>query len=417
MYHSPQHPVVCLRPGRVATVTGPACLLLAASALVGAAPGRPQMAPATQATRPAATQPAVVDYQPGVRINWKDRQVEVAGMVNMRAGGIELFACSPRTREHESILCIDARPLHVYQALGLIGLTPGHPMRFDPQTRQVEPATGEPVEIEVEYTLDGRLHREPIERWMRRAADTRNPTANRDLTPLPWVFAGSFLTPDGAFAADFEGTVIAVVNFESSLIALPEFHSDSNDELWLEPATERIPPLQTRCTLLFRPGPIPLTLDADGRIRLAGRQCILADLARQLRELRKADPGPRVRLGVDPKCPPETREAVERLLGLLGIPGATATRPSGASSLRPEPTLPALAAWVRDNLLSDSTGQTSQPPRRESSRTVAGDLLAHARMVRDQARDTAGSLQAVIRDLDVLLSPSAAMSQPATSDR
>ncbi|MCH8851940.1 MAG: hypothetical protein IID41_04735, partial [Planctomycetes bacterium] len=66
-------------------------------------------------------------FMPGVRINWQEREVEVAGVVVLREGMLELFACSADTREHESIMRISARPAHVYQALGLLGLEPGSP--------------------------------------------------------------------------------------------------------------------------------------------------------------------------------------------------------------------------------------------------------------------------------------------------
>ena len=96
-----------------------------------------------QVSRPAATQPAghaaklppgVAQYQPGIRIDWQHYEVQADAAVVLRNGLIELFACSPRSREYESIVRIDARPLYLYQALGLIGLTPGHPIRFKPGT-------------------------------------------------------------------------------------------------------------------------------------------------------------------------------------------------------------------------------------------------------------------------------------------
>src|SRR6185369_662925 len=96
---------------------------------------------------------------------------------------------------------------------------------------------------------DGRMVQDPIENWMRKAKSKQSPER------LAWVFAGSVQTEDG-FAADFEGTVIALVDFSSSLIALPEGHSSSNDDLWLEPATPFIPAVDTKCILVFRAGPM-----------------------------------------------------------------------------------------------------------------------------------------------------------------
>jgi hypothetical protein len=119
-------------------------------------------------------------------------------------------------------------------------------------------------------------------------------------------------------------------------------------------------------------------------------------------------------LSIDPDCPPESREAIQRLLGLLGIPGESTTRPSGVSSPGPEPSLHALAAWVREHLLSNSTGQATRPALSGSPAVAANDLQTRARMVRDQAQAAARCLQEAIRDLDALLSPPSTTSQPAT---
>ena len=69
------------------------------------------------------------------------------------------------------------------------------------------------VEIEVQYLLDGKMRREPIERWMRHVRPGNDPGQGTDIEPLPWVFAGSYTTDNGVFAADPEGAVIAVVVF------------------------------------------------------------------------------------------------------------------------------------------------------------------------------------------------------------
>ena len=185
--------------------------------------------------------------------------------VTLREGLIELFACAPQMREHESIVRIEARPVFLWQALGLIGISPGHPVLYDEETGREVPAEGDPVEIDVCYTSSERVRTVPIESWMERSD-------GKPIGRLPWVFAGSIELEDDSIAADYEGTVVAVVNFGSALVALPELHSDRNEELWLRPATAAIPPIGTRCTLLFRPGPVEISLDATGRLRVGGAQ-------------------------------------------------------------------------------------------------------------------------------------------------
>jgi hypothetical protein len=286
---------------------------------------------------PATSQPAsrpagnVVAFQPGVRIDYRHRQVEVDAKVVMREGALELFACSRGTREYESIVAVQTRPLFVFQALGLLGISPGHPLRVL-ASGDVDPADGQPIEIEVRYEANGTQQSPPIENWLRRARST---------TPLErqtWVFAGSVPLEGGAIAADEEGTVVAVVDFESAIIALPRLHTASNQELWLEPNTPAIPPIGTPCILVLRQGPWRLMLDETGRLFLGGKPILLMEAARRLRQEVRDDSRLRVEVELAPDCPAAERQALRRMLDDLEIqslerptsrPAATRPKASG----------------------------------------------------------------------------------------
>jgi len=133
------------------TLAGLAYALLARTLAADTAPSaldaparHPSSAPASApASRPAGGRPSA-EFQPGVRIDWAAREILVDATVILRQGDIELFACSPKMREHEAIVRIEARPLHVYLALGLIGLKPGEPAYFDLETRTSHAAHGDP---------------------------------------------------------------------------------------------------------------------------------------------------------------------------------------------------------------------------------------------------------------------------------
>lgn len=367
-------------------------------------PGMPvaaQIAASRPSSAPASRPAGPVQFQPGIRIDWDAREVLVEGQVILREGAIELFACSPRTREHESILLVAARPMHIFQAMGLIGLTPGHPPRVDIEREIFEGARGEPVEVLVRYTFEGKSREEPIERWMQRA----------DGSPLPlqdWVFAGGLTNEEGRYVTDNEGTVVAVVDFATSLVALPQRHSDRNDELWLAPATQNIPPLKTPVTLVLRPGPIRIALDAQGRIRVGGRTLLLADLARLLRQT--ADDGPRkVELVVDPDCPPLQREAVEELLeGLPVLRRTPGTRPS--SSLTPEADREALAAWLRTRAF----GVQTRPAERvaQSSQHLVEDLRRRGESLRERVESAVEYATRLADDLQQLVDAPGGMREP-----
>jgi hypothetical protein len=288
------------------------------------------------ATSPAPSR--IVEFQPGVRINWPKRQIEVDATVNMRKGPIELFACSPGAREHEAIVRIEARPTHLFQALGLIGITPGHPLRYNEETDKFEPASGDPVDITIRYPDDGRTRVEPIEAWMLEARQ-RQP-----IDRLSWIFTGSISDGQGNIAADFEGTVIALVDFGTSLIGLPDRHSDSNDQLWLAPNTAAIPPLGTECELLFRLGPVRLRLEPDGTVWVLGQWVTQDDLPKLLERLRANIPRSRFLFTANSQCKSDEFDRFVERIKKLRIPNVTfvpcepgTSQPATAPGARPRP--------------------------------------------------------------------------------
>ncbi len=329
---------------------------------LGAAQAGGAVATAT-APSAATSQPRVVPYQRGIRIDWARRQVEVDATVILREGLIELFACSPNSREHESIVRIEAKPLHLFQALGLIGISPGHPVLYDDETGRRAPATGDPVQIEVRYAIDGRPQTSPIEAWMRRSAD------GQPVGQLQWVFAGSVELEDDSIAADYEGTVVALVDFGSSLVALPALHSDRNTDLWLEPATDAIPAVGTPCTLAFRPGPVEISLDAAGRLYVGGRRLTLADAARRIRELAGQEDPPRLRVAIDPLCPKAEARTLRDLLEAFGPDleiGAPGSRPADEPLLHESDALAGWLTWQLQGLLPVTPPAEPRPVRQEA---------------------------------------------------
>jgi hypothetical protein len=207
---------------------------------------------ASQQIAPTASQPAgarVVDFMPGIRIDYRVPQVEVEASVIVRQGPIELFAYSkaPVPKEHESILLLWASPEAIYQALGLIGLVPGRPMRYFPETGAIRKPSGDPVDVLVRYESGGKTAEVSACDWM------IDVTRKEPMERTHWLFTGSDRLDEGTFYANVEGTVVTVVDFDSSVLALADLHTSSNADLWLAANPEAIPPLGTKVTLILRP--------------------------------------------------------------------------------------------------------------------------------------------------------------------
>ena len=242
--------------------------------------------PPSAATRPSPAAGQLTAFQPGVWIDWQQREVHVQARVVLRSGALEFLACWSG-KEHESIVRFEAAAGHVYQALGLIGLVPGHPPVFDSETGRVGPPAGDLVDISFRWAQDGQTHTADAFDWLQELEYGRAPL------PRPWVLAGSLRLPDGTLSADATGVGIAVVDFPDSLICYSRRFSSRNSELWVVANTPAIPPEGTPVRIVLRPArprPHRAALDFRGEMWLDGRYCSPADFADIVELSRRLDP-------------------------------------------------------------------------------------------------------------------------------
>ncbi|HEV2295882.1 MAG TPA: YdjY domain-containing protein [Tepidisphaeraceae bacterium] len=214
-------------------------LVIAALALPACA--RAQAANAQPTTAPAG------GALPHVRVDVKARQVRVDAETLGVDAPLEFFCVASGTNEHESVIRTPARPSHVHLALVMIGLEPGSPVRYSEATRSWLPPHGPPLQITMEYEQDGQPMRVPAYRWMR---DIRS---KKPMPPLTWIFSGSRVMEDGNYAADVTGYIVSVVNFDLTLIDIPELASSANESLQWERNPEATPPAGTKVTMLIEP--------------------------------------------------------------------------------------------------------------------------------------------------------------------
>jgi len=268
----------------------------------------------------------VREFAPGVRIDWTNLTVNIDSEVVLREGALELLACSPQTKEHESILVVKARPLHILQAMGLVGLEPGSPVRYDEKNDRWSPASGESLDLRIRCDgVDGGRP-VPATAWL---AETKNGRPPKD---LDWVFSGSRSVAGGRFDADLEGTVACVVDFDTALISPATSHSADNEELWLKANTEAIPPRGTRCVLLVRSAYRPtleVELAADGTLRLGEKPVTPAEVAEILRRPDDDERPARLSLRLGPQVTDGIAESARERIVREGFKGAIEIRRNG----------------------------------------------------------------------------------------
>lgn len=255
-------------------------------------------------------------FAPGVSIDWQRQAIHVDGVVVLREGMLELLACTPNTREHESIIQIQAQARQIYDALGLIGLEPGHPPYWDARTKQVVPAAGPRIRIEITYEDQGEHRCVLAHQWLWDLA------RDAPCRPLSWVYSGSRLLGPVRLEADIEGTIICVVDFDAALLSLPQSHSADNEALWLGPNTAVIPPLGTPVSLILSKRPEheqTCYLDRFGRILYADKYRGYIELQWMIREALDAHPDLAVNVEYDPNGQAADRQALDDLLVRAGV--------------------------------------------------------------------------------------------------
>ncbi len=181
-------------------------------------------------------------------IDRKNKRLIVGGRICLRRGLLEMFACPRGTKEHESIVSVNAKAYLVHTGLLALGAQPGRPVQYDPK---YVPATGPKVRVDVAWqNTKGSTELRPAQQMILHVK-TRKPMEHG------WVFAGSGFWQDEPSGERYylaeNGELICVSNFSSALLDLPIESPRDNAQLLFEANTDQIPPLGTAVQLILTP--------------------------------------------------------------------------------------------------------------------------------------------------------------------
>jgi hypothetical protein len=207
---------------------------------------------------------------PGLTINSKERCVDVEATVCLDEGALELVACAKDSKEHESIIVVAARPIHIHTALLLLGAKNGNPPMRRPLDKEMTrwadvPARGDAIEVFLEFKdATGKATERPISDFIKRSEDHAPPAVEAPVKfPYTFVFAGSQLRENGGapkeYLADLSGHVISIASFGDELLCLSEIHSQDNGALvWsIDPTHLPKPGTAVTLRLRFKKDPAP----------------------------------------------------------------------------------------------------------------------------------------------------------------
>jgi len=259
--------------------------------------------------------PVALNKNKTVLLDKQKKRLLLKTRVVLREGLLEMLLCKNQTKEHESILAIDAPAYVIHTGLLALGCKPGTPVRFEPKFQF---PTGQHVAIYLNWKdKQGKAHRTKAQEWIRHVTrrfylqplaelpaevefpeesimryDRENKELHwfgimsksqrdqflklsqdkiyqaaiekiyRDSQPKPmsahWVFPGSGFykdeqTGERMYLAE-EGYVICVANFGAAMLDVARKSSASGEtNLLYEANPERVPPLGTEVTVELIP--------------------------------------------------------------------------------------------------------------------------------------------------------------------
>lgn len=200
-----------------------------------------------------ATSPATdINKLPGIHVDMQAKQVRVDCEEIDCRNPLEFFCVVTGTNEHESVLRTKAQPSKIHLALLMLGMAPGEGVKYSDAEKKWLPPHGPPLNVSCEFEKNGKKVSVPAYRMMR-AIRTK-----KEMSPLTWVFVGSRVMEDGHYAADVTGYVVSIVNFELTLIDVPELASSANETLEWEINTDVAPPPNTPVTMVIEAAGNPI---------------------------------------------------------------------------------------------------------------------------------------------------------------
>jgi hypothetical protein len=184
---------------------------------------------------------------PHIDFDARTHQVRVECEMLDCSAPLEFFCCVKGSNDYEAMIRSEVKPSDLHLALLAIGLKPGQPLKYSEAAQKWLPPQGPPVQIMMEYQKDGKTVDDPGWRWMR-DVHTKKPAP-----PFTWVFAGSRVLPDGKYAADITGYLVSIVNFDLTILDVPQLASSSNETLEWERNPDVTPKAGTKVIMILEP--------------------------------------------------------------------------------------------------------------------------------------------------------------------
>lgn len=196
-------------------------------------------------------------FDAGERVDLEKNEIVVQGTICLQKGPIELFACAPGGKDHESIVILQCKPQNLHLALITIGLRDktelggGGPQSLGDPARPV----GDRVVVEVEFEKDGKTERHRAEDLILQVVE------NKPMDRAGWIFSGSDFAPEldpesgkptgrKIYLANRYRSIVTTYHDPTTLIDNPTVEGGNDDLFVANPAA--LPAAGTAAKVYFR---------------------------------------------------------------------------------------------------------------------------------------------------------------------
>lgn len=183
-----------------------------------------------------------------IKFDPKTREITFAAKVNMNVGYLEYILVNEITGKiHESLLSTQISPTNLNVVLLLLNYEPSSLLRDQKEDVAVAAQPKSSLDVLVKWRGEnGKELSAPVESWVLNLA-TESPAKSGH-----WLYTGSKHDDGGGFAAETDGSIIAVYGDQRSLLNNPR-EGKSSDEIWKPAPQQGLPAKETPVTVVLRP--------------------------------------------------------------------------------------------------------------------------------------------------------------------
>jgi hypothetical protein len=224
----------------------------ACSSLAWAQAPEPSVAEAVQ---PSVKKIDGTSYQIGdILFDSKSREIRLPAQISSVDRTLEFLIVHEKGKIYESLLVTKISPTHLNLALTLLRYQTSRELIALPNETggtsgdfpdvPADVKAGARVNIEVEWTDDGKVRRVPASDWIQHAVKATAMPAG------PWVYNGSDYH-EGKYVPEMCGDIIGILVAPSAVLNYPGADND-NGNIW-NPFQKRVPPVDTPVTVIITP--------------------------------------------------------------------------------------------------------------------------------------------------------------------